>query len=280
MKTICIAGLKGGIGKTTTATSLAYLLANEQDKKVLLVDADSQGNASMTFGVFDDVASGMVPVMAQGISESIMSPALEQVLDDTEYTKPKDLIKKSEYGVDVLTANGYLDLVNALLTIEKTNDQIFILKSFLESVAEEYDFCVIDCGLKMDITVINAVLAADLIISPMRLGGYELNASEIFDNQIFDLRELNPDVEVYALITCFQKSKTTTAIEENLRDRYLDETFDTHIRNSVVVMGKSFMDGPLPANSRNSNPCAALPILSALSFSASSCMVRSRFRYF
>ena len=86
----------------------------------------------------------------------------------------------------------------------------------------------------------------------MRLGGYELNASEIFDNQIFDLRELNPDVEVYALITCFQKSKTTTAIEENLRDRYLDETFDTHIRNSVVVMGKSFMDGPLPANSRNS----------------------------
>ena len=51
MKTICIAGLKGGIGKTTTATSLAYLLANEQDKKVLLVDADSQGNASMTFGV-------------------------------------------------------------------------------------------------------------------------------------------------------------------------------------------------------------------------------------
>lgn len=167
MKTICIAGLKGGIGKTTTATSLAYLLANEQDKKVLLVDADSQGNASMTFGVFDDVASGMVPVMAQGISESIMSPALEQVLDDTEYTKPKDLIKKSEYGVDVLTANGYLDLVNALLTIEKTNDQIFILKSFLESVAEEYDFCVIDCGLKMDITVINAVLAADLIISPI-----------------------------------------------------------------------------------------------------------------
>lgn len=252
MKTICIAGLKGGIGKTTTATSLAYLLANEQNKKLLLVDADSQGNASMTFGVFDDVVSGMVPVMAQGISESIMSPALKQVLDDTEYTKPKDLIKKSEYGVDVLTANGYLDLVNALLTIEKTNDQIFILKSFLESVAEEYDFCVIDCGLKMDITVINAVLAADLIISPMRLGGYELNASEIFDNQIFDLRELNPDVEVYALITCFQKSKTTTAIEENLRDRYLDETFDTHIRNSVVVMGKSFMDGPLPANSRNS----------------------------
>ena len=117
----------------------------------------------------------------------------------------------------------------------------------MESVAEEYDFCVIDCGLKMDITVINAVLAADLIISPMRLGGYELNASEIFDNQIFDLRELNQDVEVYALITCFQKSKTT-----NLRDRYLDETFDTHIRNSVVVMGRSFMDGPLPANSRNS----------------------------
>ena len=130
MKTICIAGLKGGIGKTTTATSLAYLFANEQNKKVLLVDADSQGNASMTFGVFDDVASGMVPVMAQGISESIMSPALEQVLDDTEYTKPKDLIKKSEYNVDVLTANGYLDLVNALLTIEKTNDQIFILKAF------------------------------------------------------------------------------------------------------------------------------------------------------
>ena len=55
-----------------------------------------------------------------------------------------------------------------------------------------------------------------------------------------------------ASVACFQKSKTTTAIEENLRDRYLDETFDTHIRNSVVVMGKSFMDGPLPANSRNS----------------------------
>lgn len=253
MKTICVAGLKGGIGKTTTATSLAYLLAIEKEKSVLLIDADSQGNASLTFGTYDSVESGIVSLMARSLSRlEDMSDDLKQILSDSRGNGVSDLIENSEYGVDVITSNGYLDEVNALLTVEKQSNQINILTDAIAELNDMYDFCIIDCGLKLDITVVNAILAANLILSPMRIGGYELNASELLDNQIFDLRELNPDVEIFTLITCFQKSKTTLAIEENLRDRYLDNVLDSRVRNSVVVMGKSFANGPLPYNSKNS----------------------------
>lgn len=239
MKTICVLTLKGGVGKTLTSTTLAYLLAKEKDKRVLLIDADYQGDASATFEAYSESRCGLAELMKCGIEQ-------DKELNTNEY------IVHTDYGVDLIPANWYLEQVNSRVMMEKELNQINILSNALAQVNDTYDFCVIDCGRSLDMTVQNAVVAADILISPMLLGGYELVAAEKLEDQMFDIRTLNPSLELYCLITRFTKSKTTQAIEHALKDRYLSAVFETRIRNSLIVTRNSFEKGPFPFKSKNS----------------------------
>ena len=129
MKTICIAGLKGGIGKTTTTTTLAYLLQAEKEKRVLLIDADCQANATMTYDVepSDD-----------GIAD-IMSYALKGDMPDI-----KSHIITTDYGVDIVPSSTGLQVVNGRLQVEREHSQIDVLKRALSEIESEYDYCIID----------------------------------------------------------------------------------------------------------------------------------------
>ncbi len=164
MKTICIAGLKGGIGKTTTTTTLAYLLQAEKEKRVLLIDADCQANATMTYDVepSDD-----------GIAD-IMSYALKGDTPDI-----KSHIITTDYGVDIVPSSTGLQVVNGRLQVEKEHSQIDVLKRALSEIENEYDYCIIDCGLQLDITVLNAICASNLVLSPHKIGGFEEQGSDV-----------------------------------------------------------------------------------------------------
>ena len=239
MVTIAVIGLKGGVGKTTTATNIAYLLAKEQDKRVLVMDADCQGNASSVFNAYDPEGIGMAQLM-------------ESVLEQKEVVL-SDYIKKTGYGIDIIPANGYLMQTNGRLLVDSENDQIHILSDALQQCNGVYDYCIIDCGLQMDITVANAALAADLIINPLRLGGFEMSALDNLLTQTEDLRQLKKDIKVKSLITMFQNNKFSRGLEEWLQGQKRFDFFATHIRNSVVVAKNSLSDGPVTYHSKNSN---------------------------
>lgn len=239
MVTIAVIGLKGGVGKTTTATNVAYLLAKEQEKRVLVLDADCQGNASSVFGEYDPEGIGMAQLM-------------ESVLEQKEIVL-SDFIKKTGYGVDIIPANGYLMHTNGRLLVDSENDQIHILSTALQQCSSEYDYCIIDCGLQMDITVANAALAADLIINPLRLGGFEMAALDNLWGQVEDLRQLKKDIKVVSLVTMFQNNKFSRGLEEWLHTQKKFNFFATHIRNSVVVSKNSLSDGPVTYHSKNSS---------------------------
>lgn len=239
MVTIAVIGLKGGVGKTTTATNLAYLLAKEQEKRVLVLDADCQGNASSVFGRYDPEETGMAQLM-------------ECVLEQKECVL-SDFIRNTAYGVDIVPANGYLMHTNGRLLVDSENDQIHILSNALRQCDGVYDYCIIDCGLQMDITVANAALAADLIINPMRIGGFEMAALDNLRNQLEDLRQLKGDIRAKSLITMFQNNKFSRELEGWLHSQKRFDFFATHIRNSVVVSKKSLSDGPVTYHSKNSN---------------------------
>ena len=118
MKTIVIYTGKGGVGKTTTSTSIAYLLANYHDKRVLLIDLDAQGNASQTYGVFD------------AESERNISELFNNALHNVEY-HVHDYIIHSDYGVDIISSNMHLMHTNGVILADENDIQFNILKNIL-----------------------------------------------------------------------------------------------------------------------------------------------------
>lgn len=139
MRIIAVMSPKGGIGKTTTSDSIAYMLGEEQGKRVLVLDGDPQGDTSKTFGVFEPDGIGMSELLEK-----------HECVGGTY--KTGDLIRPTEYShVDIIPANGYLMKTDMNLLLKSEDNQVTRLREALEEVADAYDYCICDCGRLLDI---------------------------------------------------------------------------------------------------------------------------------
>lgn len=239
MKIIAVMNQKGGIGKTMTSASIAYILGEEKGKRVLIADADQQGNISMLYGRFDPEGSGMPELLEN-----------HQATGGTYTTA--DLVKTTLYeNIDIIPANGYLMRTNAMLLTEEKEDQILRFAAAMYEAAEAYDYCIVDCGLLMDMTVTNVMAAADLVIAPVKLGGFEVEAADNMEEQLEALRQINPQIRMKVLMTMKQKNQTTQQVEEWLKTSSGHDCFKTAVRRSVVAEKSTIAHLPLPAFSKN-----------------------------
>ena len=135
MKIIAVMSPKGGIGKTTTADSIAYILGEEYEKRVLIIDGDPQGDTSKTFGCYETEETGM-------------SRLLEYHACTGGEWHTSELIWPTKYPhIDMLPANGYLVRTDLNLMISQDENQITRLREALAEVSEEYDYCICDCEI-------------------------------------------------------------------------------------------------------------------------------------
>lgn len=239
MKIIAIMNQKGGIGKTMTAASIAYILGEEYGKKVLLVDADQQGNVSMLYGSFEPGGTGM-------------SELLEQHRTFGGQYATKDLIRPTPYGnIDIIPANGYLMRTNMNLLLNEEGDQVIRFEAAMLEVIGIYDYCIADCGLLMDMTVTNVLASADLVIVPVKVGGFEIEAITNMEEQLEDLRGLNERIRMKLLMTMRQKNRTSLQVEEWLKVSSGQESFETAVRRSIVAEKATMARLPLPRFSKN-----------------------------
>ena len=238
MKIIAVMSQKGGIGKTMTAASIAYILGEEKGKKVLAVDADQQGNMSMLYGRFEPEGAGL--------------PDLLETHQSVGGTwKTTDAIQATQYGnIDIIPCNGYLMRTNMNLLLIEKEDQILRFSTAMLEVQDAYDYCIIDCGLLMDMAVTNVLVAADLVIIPFKVGGFELEAIENMQEQVEDLRGLNPEIRTKVLMTMRQKNQTSLRVEEWLHTSLRYNCFDTVVRRSIVAEKATMALVPLPKFSR------------------------------
>lgn len=238
MKIIAIMTQKGGVGKTMTAASLAYILGEEHGKKVLIADADQQGNISMLYNRFEP----------QGIG---MSELLEKHRAVGGTYETSELIQTTPYEhIDIIPANGYLMNTNMVLLLQEKEDQIFRFRKAMEEVAPAYDYCIVDCGLLMDMTVINVLVAADLVILPVKIGGFEIEAITNMEEQLEDLRGFNDKIQMKLLMTMRQKNQTSLQVEEWLNVSSGQECFVRAIRRSIVAEKATMARLPLPKFSK------------------------------
>lgn len=239
MRIIAVMSPKGGIGKTTTSDSIAYMLGEEQGKRVLVLDGDPQGDTSKTFGVFEPDGIGMSELLEK-----------HECVGGTY--KTGDLIRPTEYShVDIIPANGYLMQTDMNLLLKSEDNQVTRLREALQEVADAYDYCICDCGRLLDMVVINILLAAELVIAPVKVGGYENEAIHNLQEQVDDLREINPELRIKGLVTMRQKNKTSLDFEEWMKTSSGFDMFVTPIRRSIVAEKASMRMAVLPQFSKN-----------------------------
>ncbi len=231
MTTIAVMSPKGGIGKTTTSDSIAYILGEEQGKKVLVIEGDQQGDTSETFGCYEPEGIGM-------------SELIENHVNVGGRFKTTDLIRATEFShIDIIPANGYLMQTDMNLLMKSEDEQIHRLRNALQEVNEVYDYCICDCGRLFDMVVINILVAADAVIVPVKVGGYEVKALQSISEQIGDI---NPEIKIKAILTMRQKNKTSLEFEDWLKDASGYDVFVTPVRRSVIAERATIAMQPLP----------------------------------
>jgi chromosome partitioning protein len=215
-KIIAVANQKGGVGKTTTTVNLAAGLAIEE-KKVLLVDADPQGNAT----------SG------SGIPRSQSRKTLYHALVNDENLE--NIILPTELPLlFVLPADK--NLAGAEIELVEREKREYRLKEVLGKVKNDYDYIIIDCPPSLGLLTLNGLTAADSLLVPIQCEYYALEGvTELFDTLARLRRGLNPQLTIEGLLlTMFdERTNLSSAVAKDLRDFYGKQVLKTVIPRNI-----------------------------------------------
>jgi chromosome partitioning protein len=215
-KIIAIANQKGGVGKTTTSVNLAASLG-ALEKKVLLIDADPQANAS----------SGL------GIDVDAVEIGSYQVLEHTKSAK-EAIVASNAPNVDVIPA--HIDLVAIEIELVDKDDREYMLRKAISELKSEYDYILIDCAPSLGLLTLNALTAADAVIIPIQCEYFALEGLGKLLNTIKSVQKIHNealDIEGLLLTMFDSRLRLSNQVVEEVQKHFSDMVFDTIIQRNV-----------------------------------------------
>ena len=217
-RTICIANQKGGVGKTTTSVNLAAALTKEGQKRVLILDMDPQGNASSGIGVrrYEHPESNIYHVL---IGEKTLKEAA---------------IATSMENLFIAPANP--DLVGAEIELVDMSRREYRLRDAVKSVADHFDYILIDCPPSLGLLTVNALTASDTFLVPLQCEYYALEGlSQLLNTAGLIKKNLNPDLKIEGIVlTMFDKRNNLShQVVDEIRSHFGNKVFEAVIPRNV-----------------------------------------------
>ncbi|MGK0252702.1 MAG: chromosome partitioning protein [Mariniflexile sp.] len=217
-KIIAIANQKGGVGKTTTSINLAASLG-VLEKKVLLIDADPQANATSGIGI--DIES--------------LEIGTYQVIEHSSSAK-EAIIKTETPNLDIIPA--HIDLVAIEIELVDKEAREYMLKKALAAIKDDYDYIIIDCAPSLGLLTLNALTAADAVIIPIQCEYFALEGLGKLLNTIKSVQKIhNPELDIEGLLLTMYDSRLrlSNQVVEEVQKHFNDMVFETIIQRNVKL---------------------------------------------
>ena len=246
-KTIAIANQKGGVGKTTTAFSLGVSLANN-NKKVLIVDADPQANLTTYMGYYDE---NELPVT--------LSTLLERYIEDKEINSEEAILHHQE-KVDLIPSD--LSLAMTESNLQNAMSREYAMKNCLSSLKDKYDYIIIDCMPSLSMITTNALACSDQVIIPMQSQYLSARGMGNLLNIVSRVRrQLNKELKVGGILMTLvdNRTKLPFTIRKELEINFgnIVKLYDTQIPFAVKTAESSSKGKSIFAYDKNSKVAEA-----------------------
>ena len=258
MRVLAVGNQKGGVGKTTTSINLAYCLANTYNKKVLLIDMDSQGSAGLNLGIdvadsdthtIDDLLEPMVKMQVkepawEAIKQCIYKPTfVDRVRNPEDRMQWK--VVDSYFGFDVIPSSLYLSVVELLMGVvggsTKRGINMFYLRDIVDVIEDnaDYDYVIIDTPPSLGaLSICSMAAARDGIIVVSNLDVMAVRGIDSFIESSFAVKEVNPNHRgILGILLALYSDRRTVdrSIDEWVKKFLPIPTFDTRIPDSADV---------------------------------------------
>lgn len=228
-KVICITNQKGGVGKTTTAVNLAYYLAKEKFR-TLIIDFDPQGNATSGLGVDKSELEKAYEKDSTTPGRSMTEVMLGQIelLPVIQNTKYKNL--------DIAPTTP--QLANAEVEMAKDPKRFVRLRDAVRLISNEYDYIVIDCPPSLSLLTVNGMITADYLLLPVQTEFYAMEGvAQLLESMALVKKAMNPSLKLLGVVATMYDKRTTLSVQvlNEVKKYFKDKVFQTTIPRNVRV---------------------------------------------